>query len=91
MNYNTSRIIPKYTKMVRVPAKYAKYLWDHKGIKVPLEKYLLRMLMYGDFENVKFFFSKYPEEVHYISNQYPQIDRGVRYWINQWYKHGKKH
>ncbi|MBN4065893.1 hypothetical protein JYT51_01010 [Candidatus Amoebophilus asiaticus] len=81
----SNRIIPSYTNKVVIPKKYGKYLWDHIDGKVILEKFVLRILMYGKFPDVRWLYQQYPDESFDIANKYYEIHRGVKYWINLWH------
>jgi len=81
----TTRILPIYTRNVEIPGKYYKYLWDHPGREVILEKFILRILMYGKFQDVKWLYKKYTVETYEIANKYSEVHRGVLYWINLWH------
>ncbi|NPA42515.1 MAG: hypothetical protein GXO27_00590 [Chlorobi bacterium] len=78
------RIKPRYTQPVSVPPEHKSFLWDEKD-QAPLEKYVYRVLSYGNFRDIKNIFVRYPEAAHYVANTYPEIPRGVRYWVNVWY------
>ncbi len=85
----TGRIIPKFRKKVRIPDEFKKYLWDYPEGTSPLETFILRILLYGKFEDIKVIYNKFPKETHYVANTYPQIHRGVKFWINRW-KNGEE-
>ncbi len=78
------RIKPRYTRRVPIPPEHQSFLWDEKDT-APLEKYVYRVLAYGNFPDIKTLFHRYPEAAHYVANTYPDLHRGVRYWINVWY------
>jgi len=83
----SQRIKTRFQQMVDVPADLKAYLWDHPGGKAPLEKLILRVCEYGHFGQLKTIYQQYPDECYDIINRYPDIKRGVKYWINDW--HGK--
>lgn len=78
------RIKPTYLKPVEIPEKFIPFFWDEPGKKVILEKFIFRVLTYGDFEDIKWLYEKYPEETFYVAMRYPEIKRGVRFWIRHW-------
>ena len=82
------RIKPRYTRPVTIPQEHKPFLWDEKD-EAPLEKYVYRVLAYGNFRDIKSLFRRYPEVAHYVANTYPDLHRGVRYWINSWWEESK--
>jgi len=80
-----SRIVPRYTEMIEVPKDIQPFLWDHPTGKAPLEKLILRTFRYGDFGQLKRIYEHYPEACRDIVSWYPNIKRGVKYWIKDWY------
>lgn len=87
MNHQAApkRIVPRYTEMVVVAQDLQPFLWDHPGGEAPLEKLILRTFRYGDFEQLKRIYQHYPEACRDIVSRYPDIKRGVKYWIKEWY------
>lgn len=79
------RIVPRYTEKVAVAKDLQPFLWDHSDGMAPLEKLILRTFRYGDFEQLKRVYEHYPEECRDIVSRYPDIKRGVKYWIKEWY------
>jgi len=77
------RIKWDYFNKVHIPKKFARYLWDYKE-EAPLEILILRVLKYGDFEEIKAIFELYPDETYKITIKYPEIKRGVKFWIKRW-------
>lgn len=55
-----------------------------------LEKFILRILHYGNFEDIKWLYENYPEETYQVSMKYPEVKRGVRFWIRLWKEKGLK-
>ncbi len=82
------RIKPTYKAIVRIPKKYKPFFWDCPEGKVILEKFILRILQYGRFDDLKWIYKKYPEETCEIAFKYPEIKRGVRFWIKWWRENG---
>lgn len=80
-----TRIAWKYFQQVRIPPEYEKFFWDHMDGVVALEKFILRILTYGDFEDIKWLYQQYPEETWDIAGRYPDIKRGVRFWLKRWH------
>ncbi|MCM8767988.1 MAG: hypothetical protein NC921_04305 [Candidatus Omnitrophica bacterium] len=79
----TSRIKITYKEKVKIPEKYRFMFWDCKE-NVILEKYILRILTYGNFEDIKEVYKKYPEQTFNIAFKYPEIKRGIKFWIKKW-------
>ncbi|GAB5047484.1 hypothetical protein [Thermodesulfovibrio sp. TK110] len=77
------RIKWNYFEKVRIPERFAKYLWDYKE-EAPLEMIILRVLKYGSFDEIEELFKLYPEETYKIAMKYPEVKRGVRFWIKRW-------
>ncbi len=74
----------KYPDLVNIPEDFKKFLWDeHK--QAPKEKLVYRVLLYGDFEAIRKIFRLYPEVCFFVATDYPDIHRGVRYWIKKWW------
>lgn len=79
------RIVPKFKEIVKVPKEFSKYLWDCPSKRSPLEKLILRVLNYGSFEEIKGIYQYYPEEVYDVVKKYPDIKRGVKFWVKKWH------
>ena len=79
------RIKWNYIKPVKIPESLKLYLWEYQDY-APLEILILRTLTYGSFEDIKKIYNLYPEETYKIALKYPQIKRGVKYWIERWKK-----
>lgn len=73
-----------YSHLVEIPNKFASLFWDEPGRKTFLEKFILRILNYGDFEDIKWVYKNYREETYEIAMKYPSIKRGVIFWIKLW-------
>lgn len=80
------RVKIQYTEQVEIPQEFKKYFWDCPDGKTYLEKFILRILTYGSFEEIKRIYEKYPKETHHIAFKYPEIKRGVKFWIKLWKK-----
>lgn len=80
------RIPWTYPERIIVPAQYQKYLWDYPGDKAPLEIFILRLCLYGRFEDLQWLFHHYPHQSYTIVQRYPKIHRGVKFWIKHWYE-----
>jgi hypothetical protein len=78
------RIPWRYPRIVRFPRRYKKFLWDHQSGRAPLEKVVFRILYYGSFDDIKWLYKKYPEEAVTLSRTYPEIRRGVKFWMEYW-------
>jgi hypothetical protein len=81
----SERIKWTYFEKVKIPVQLKPYIWDSED-KVYLEKLIYRTLIYGSFNDLKLIFKLYPEETYEIAFKYPDIHRGVRYWIKKWKK-----
>ena len=79
----SQRIKPKYLNKVKVAEKYRPFLWDYPDSRPSLETYLVRILTYGDFEDIKSLCKKNPMETLDIAFRYPEIKRGVKFWVNR--------
>ena len=87
---DVKRIKWDYFEKVDIPEQLKPYLWDCEG-RAPLEKLIYRTLIYGSFDDLRLIFRLYPEQTYRISLKYPDIHRGVRYWIKKWIQNsGKK-
>jgi uncharacterized protein Usg len=78
------RVIPKYRNKISVPEKYRRFLWDYPDGYAPLETLILRVLKYGKFEDVKWIYQQYPNETYYVAFTYPEVKRGIKFWIKRW-------
>ncbi len=83
------RIKMVYKEWVEVPEPFRKFVWDALDGKAPLESIILKVLTYGKFEDIKRLYRMYPEETYSVVSRYPDIKRGVRYWIKRWQKNGE--
>lgn len=79
------RIVPRYTKKIKIPEMFKRYLWDCPEGNTYMEKLILRVLQYGSYEEIIKCFKKFPEETYDIVKRYP-LRRGVKFWIEYWYK-----
>jgi len=80
----SSRIKPRYNTWVVIPEQLTRLVWDAMDGRAPLEEMVHKVLYHGDFSDIKTIFSLYPEVTFYVVNTYPDIHRGVRYWIRKW-------
>ncbi len=78
-----TRIKWKYTQKVPIPDECKSMLWDEQG-NAPLEKLIFRVLQYGNFDELQLIYSLYPQETTDIASRYPDIRRGVKFWIKYW-------
>lgn len=79
------RIKPKYIQKIKIPENFKKYFWDCPNGVTYVEKLILRVLQYGDYEEIMECFRKLPEQTYDISKRYP-LRRGVTFWIRYWYE-----
>jgi hypothetical protein len=57
------RQVPKYRTKAAVPRSMKPLLWDERGGgKAPLEKLILRVLIYGRFEELHQVYSRHPSQ-----------------------------
>ncbi len=84
----TKRIKPKYTQTVRIPKKFKSLFWDCPNGKTYLEKFILRILNYGSFKDIKWLYKKYKNETFDIITRYDDIKKGVKFWIKFWAERG---
>lgn len=85
---NPLRVRITYSRSIKIPKKYRLFFWDCPQGKVILEKFILRLLQYGKFEDLKWLYNKYPEQTYNIASKYPEIKRGVKFWIKWWKDNG---
>ncbi|MBI4179571.1 helix-turn-helix transcriptional regulator [bacterium] len=78
-----SRIRPVYTRRVSIDRKLRPFLWDCPAGKAPAEKVVLRALTHGNFDHVVFVCRKFPLIARHVTDTYPNIRRGVRYWVDK--------
>lgn len=78
------RIKPIYAQNIKIPKRFKSFFWDCPDGNVYVEKFILRILNYGDFEDIKYLYKKYPDETNYVAFRYPEIKRGVKFWIKLW-------
>lgn len=78
------RMKPEYLQKVEIPEKFKTYFWDCSNGETYLEKFILRILTYGTFEEIKYIYNQFPEETYKIAFKYPEIKRGVRFWVKLW-------
>ena len=83
MTITQNRIKQTYTEKSPIPHGMKKYLWEHNKT-APLEKIILRVLLYGKFEEIKKIYLLYPEETSVTAGKYPDIKRGILFWIKRW-------
>ena len=80
----TERIVPKYTEWIEIPERFRAFVWDALEGKTPLEDIILKVLLYGKFEDIRDAFALYPDAVIHVALSYPEIHRGIRFWIKKW-------
>lgn len=76
----------KFRQKVPIPQKWRKFLWDEPGGEAPVGKLVLRVLQYGDYDDWREVYERYPEVCRHVVNAYPhpQVHRGVKFWIKRW-------
>ena len=77
------RIKWDFFQFVEIPEEFKLYLWEYKD-RAPLEILILRVLTYGSFEEIEKIYSIYPVETFKIAMKYPEIKRGVKFWVKRW-------
>jgi hypothetical protein len=85
INNNMKRILWNYKNQVRIPATYKQFLWDYPGKTAPLEMLVLRVLTYGSFRDLQWLYNKYGEQTYALAFKYPNIKRGMRFWLRKWH------
>ena len=74
---------PVYTRIVTIPRDIRPLLWDCPDGKATLEKVVLRAVSYGNFDQLRLVCRKFPAASRHVANTYPDIRRGVRYWVRR--------
>lgn len=74
----------KYKEKIIIPEKFKRYFWDELEGFTFLEKFILRIFKYGDFEEIKEVYKKYPDECYEIAMRYSDVKRGIRFWVRRW-------
>jgi hypothetical protein len=77
------RIKWDYQRMVEIPEEFKMYLREYNKM-APLEILILRILKYGNFDEIRKIYELYPDEVYRIAFKYPDTKRDVKFWINKW-------
>lgn len=77
------RIRWDYYDYVKIPKDFKKYIWDYKKF-TPLEILILRVLTYGDYNELMKIYKLFSNETYKIVMKYINIKRGVRFWISRW-------
>lgn len=80
-----NRIKWKFVDKVTIPDHLKQLLWD-EHTQVALEKLIVRVLQYGNFDELQYIYTKYPEETTDVMKRYPNLRRGVKFWIAYWNK-----
>ena len=75
-----------YQEAVRIPVAYKQFLWDYPGKTAPLEMLILRVLIYGSFRDLQWLYKKYGEQAFVLAFKYPDIKRGVKFWLRKWHE-----
>ncbi len=78
------RIKPTFKEMVKIPLRFRIFFWDCPEGKVILEKFILRILNYGKFEDLKWVYKRYPKETYEVAFKYGNIRRGVKFLLKFW-------
>ncbi len=84
MTGSIKRIVPKYKEWVVVPEEFRAVIWDAFRGESPLEEMVYKILLYGKFHHIRRAYELYPEVVKHVAFSYPEIHRGVRYWVRKW-------
>jgi len=83
---SNKRIKWKYKTEIAIPDNFQTYFWDENNKKVAIEKFIYRILEYGDFAEIKLLYNKFPNQCYDIIGRYPFIKRGVKFWIKNWHE-----
>jgi len=78
------RLKIQYKQKIKIPEKFKRYFWDEPSGFTFLEKFILRIFKYGNFEEIKEVYKRYPDECYEITLKYPDIKRGIKFWIRRW-------
>ena len=78
------RIPMLYKQWIEVPEPFKKFIWSTLDGKVPLEEMILKVLTYGKFEDIRRLYEMYPDETLSVVERYPNIKKGVKYWVKRW-------
>ncbi len=81
---DVKRVKMIYKEWIRIPEPFRKFVWDSLNGKAPLESVILKVLMYGKFEDIKKLYEMYPEETYTTAFRYPEIKRGIKFWLKRW-------
>ncbi len=80
-----------YKQWVNVPEPFRKFVWDAMDGKAPLESIILKVLTYGKFEDIKKLYGMFfPDETLSVVERYPDIRRGIKYWIRKWARENER-
>ncbi|NWF52837.1 MAG: hypothetical protein HXY47_07125 [Nitrospirae bacterium] len=77
------RIKWDFKENVEIPTMFKIYLWEYKE-QAPLEMLIKRVLQYGSFDEIKRLYEMFPEQTYTVTFKYPEIKRGIRFWIKRW-------
>lgn len=80
-----TRIQIRVNQKVKAPEDLQAYVWDHPRGEAPLEKLILRTFKYGSFHQIRRIYNQYTLACYDIANKYPEVKRGVKFWINDWH------
>lgn len=83
------RIKPDFTNKVFIPEQFKPLFWDCPNNSTYMEKFIKRILDYGNFEEIQWLYNTYPHETHIITFKYPDIRRGIKFWIKLWKNNSK--
>ncbi len=67
----SKRIKPRYTRHVPIPPEHKPFPWNEKDT-APLEKYVYRVLAYGNFRDIKKFVPPLPRSRSLCSQHLPR-------------------
>ncbi len=84
MKSKINRIKIKYKQKIKIPEEFKKYFWDEPDGFTFLEKFILRVFKYGSFEEIRRVYDKYSSEAYDIGFRYPDIKRGIKFWLKRW-------
>lgn len=83
-----------YAEAVTIPERYRDYFWDdyYGAGKTPLEKFILRIFIYGSTEHIREVVLAYPKESGDIAERYCADipgERGLRRFIESLFDRSK--
>lgn len=76
----------EYKEKVNIPEQFRSLFWDCPDGVTFLEKFIKRILDYGNFQDIRQVYELYPKETECVVFKYKDIRRGIKFWIKLWNK-----